>query len=848
MVDRFKTQVMFLHPEPALMEPCASRLGDEFSVHMAASGTEALTTLGITPIDIIVSAQDLPGMTGQEALKEAKKRSPDTRSILVASQHMTDADRAALVNVRHLNQVLRAESSPEEICAAIHATLRGEKVSSFAIPANDSSPGLNSQSTGATGSFAVDMDATGSFQDLSDIPVIEPGNNVDVTAHAISHVEIVVLTNDASFLKTIRAAAGTSHVVNHAPNLQEAIDIAREGAAGVLITDAAVAVKDVKTITAQLRKHIPSLVTIVAGRREDGEKMMGLISDGLVYRFLLKPVSPGRSRLAIEASAKKHLTLNATDVPLSPTEVQEKMTETGIIKGVTFDSGLFRTTDVRQTGIDAPELDDELEPSLLSGLRNVPPIVWAIGGIAAIGAAVLLSGGSDEPAESTPAQPVAQIEAPTSEPEPAPVKDPVVAASESLAAGDAARREGKLVLPADDNAVLHYATAARLQRSDPLPRARLDAVLEDVFTQVEREFLADNLDQVSDVLAVLNTHVPSHPRLAFLNRELGKELSRREFSEIERDLINGDLNAAERRLQALERSGNVDTALIESTRARLDELRTAREAASISATSEVPPTPRAAPVEAPRSASTDRPETAPTTSASAPQTASVAEPTRPDVSGLIERANLRLSEGNLVTPAGDSARDYFAAALAQDPDNALAEQGLTFVASGLVSRATDAVAQGDANLASQLIAQAEVAGADANTVRELRASLSEQQTPPPSASTVVDTVAETADPNPSETATTPEPESFDLVRISAGPPAYPRSAQRRGQTGWVDLRFTVNADGSTSDIVVVESEPGRVFDRAAIAAVEKWRYEPLETSDPTATATDRVKLEFNLSE
>ncbi|MEO1421136.1 MAG: hypothetical protein AAFU66_09315, partial [Pseudomonadota bacterium] len=83
MVDRFKTQVMFLHPEPALMEPCASRLGDEFSVHMAASGTEALTTLGITPIDIIVSAQDLPGMTGQEALKEAKKRSPDTRSILV---------------------------------------------------------------------------------------------------------------------------------------------------------------------------------------------------------------------------------------------------------------------------------------------------------------------------------------------------------------------------------------------------------------------------------------------------------------------------------------------------------------------------------------------------------------------------------------------------------------------------------------------------------------------------------------------------------------------------------------------------------------------------------------------
>ncbi|MEL6216085.1 MAG: response regulator, partial [Pseudomonadota bacterium] len=236
MVDRFKTQVMFLHPEPALMEPCASRLGEEFSVHMAASGTEALTTLGITPIDIIVSAQDLPGMTGQEALKEAKKRSPDTRSILVASRHMTEDDRAALVNVRHLNQVLRAESSPDEICAAIHATLRGETVSALAVPANDSSPGLNARELASSTTNAA---STGSFPALSDIPVIEPSADAEVSAHAISHVEIVVLTNDASFLKTIRAAAGTSHVVNHAPNLQEAIDIAREGAAGVLITDAA---------------------------------------------------------------------------------------------------------------------------------------------------------------------------------------------------------------------------------------------------------------------------------------------------------------------------------------------------------------------------------------------------------------------------------------------------------------------------------------------------------------------------------------------------------------------------------------------------------------------------------
>jgi hypothetical protein len=35
--------------------------------------------------------------------------------------------------------------------------------------------------------------------------------------------------------------------------------------------------------------------------------LMDLINRGKVYRFLLKPVSPGRARLAVEASIKHHL-------------------------------------------------------------------------------------------------------------------------------------------------------------------------------------------------------------------------------------------------------------------------------------------------------------------------------------------------------------------------------------------------------------------------------------------------------------------------------------------------------------------------------------------------------------
>ena len=64
---------------------------------------------------------------------------------------------------------------------------------------------------------------------------------------------------------------------------------------------------NVEALSQRLRKDSPRIVAIVAGRRDDGELLMDLINRGHVYRFLLKPVSPGRSRLAIEASVKHHM-------------------------------------------------------------------------------------------------------------------------------------------------------------------------------------------------------------------------------------------------------------------------------------------------------------------------------------------------------------------------------------------------------------------------------------------------------------------------------------------------------------------------------------------------------------
>ncbi len=86
----------------------------------------------------------------------------------------------------------------------------------------------------------------------------------------------------------------------------------------------------------------------------------------------------------------------------------------------------------------------------------------------------------------------------------------------------------------------------------------------------------------------------------------------------------------------------------------------------------------------------------------------------------------------------------------------------------------------------------------------------------------------------------------DYLPIFRAPPVYPRIAAERGMCGWVELAYTVTADGGVVDPVVTASSSA-TFESAAIKAALKYKYKPrVEGGKPISVFNVPVRVVFEM--
>jgi len=206
---------------------------------------------------------------------------------------------------------------------------------------------------------------------------------------------------------------------------------------------------------------------------------------------------------------------------------------------------------------------------------------------------------------------------------------------------------------------------------------------------------------------------------------------------------------------------------------------------------------------------------------------------------LSQLFNQRLAQGRLVE-VSDSAKYYLAQLAKADPKHPSTSQARMNLTAQLLKQARDSSARRDFINARRWLSEAAQAGADNAAVAAIEAQINTAQNTPiaPLPAAVPAPTASPSNTRPGVVMAT------TLERIQYASPEYPRAAREASLTGWVELQYMVRADGSVSDVRVIESEPNRVFDLAAIQAVRKWRYKPVIIDGQAVDQPARIRVRF----
>ncbi len=280
---------------------------------------------------------------------------------------------------------------------------------------------------------------------------------------------------------------------------------------------------------------------------------------------------------------------------------------------------------------------------------------------------------------------------------------------------------------------------------------------------------------------------------------------------------------------------------------------------------------------------------------------SASRPTAADPQqSLLQKARSALQERRLLSPAGDNSIEYYLAMLDIDAQDVVARQALLELippASALVS---GTIASGELNEARRQFDLVTRMGASELRLASLRAELAQAEQEA-ARQTALAAQALAAPVEPVSSAAAPElpaapaqpvaapvqppvatptaktqpaldnpaprtaPEPVAVVRETVEPPpaavaavrearqivdtrpAYPSNALQRRVEGWVELELTINANGDVGDVKVVASEPARIFDREAMRAAQRWRFEARQENGISVATRVRKTVNFKLN-
>jgi protein TonB len=548
-------------------------------------------------------------------------------------------------------------------------------------------------------------------------------------------LDVVILTTDSRLFAALREACGSEHAIHHVETAEAAVELLVGGRCGIFIADLGTLHGNAAPLLLKLNAQFPELILMATGRREEEASVTPLVSNGRVYRFLHKPISPPRAQLFISAATRRYQEMQAFE-PIALATVRTVRT-------------MAARSPIRRYAAGAAALI-----ALLAGLS-----LW-------------------RSSEKHVIAPTAQLR--TSTPSSQEQID------DYLARANIALATGRLVDPKGDNALDYYQRVLALRPNDRDAQVGVQRTLGTLTKRIENQIAAKNSRDAAVSLAQLQRVQPNHPRMA-------------EF----RAALNTLQRA--RTLAASEAPTPPDNAASVAENSGLAEVAQATPGSAEVSTAE--PTNVAA-----------------TDGAPVPNT-----PVASDEAVITEELAIatRLRErGVLLDPPGENAYERLLEVRERNPNSDAVRAEQQRLAFALVENARTALAANEFTTADRVLKAADTLVPGMNTVRSLQ-----QQVAAAQEQVQANTIAQAA----------------LLPRRHEVPATYPEAARRDGVEGWVDVEFTITADGDTEDLIVRDADPREVFEKAAVDAVKRWKFEPILKDGTPVSQRALLRVRFTMA-
>jgi TonB family protein len=322
------------------------------------------------------------------------------------------------------------------------------------------------------------------------------------------------------------------------------------------------------------------------------------------------------------------------------------------------------------------------------------------------------------------------------------------------------------VLPASQSALYYYGRVLRADPQHAVAAAELDAVLARVSIAVSEQLENREYETAYEIAVLVARQAPEHELVVETQRVLDEYTEQLVDQAIQAAQAGDDSNASGL-LAAVENLPGRNPDYIAAVRDSITEIRDVRVAAE-----------------------RDREQRARLADGEAKE-------------AWLQQTRAAIEAGKLITPAGASARDLLAEQNSWAAERELLEGEYL---AALLDTARARMGAGELESAESLLDVAAESNSETEGLADIRAALDEAFI---------------------EARSTRIVSTKELVNVTTVPPRYPRRAMDRDISGWVIIEFTVTTEGTTGDIEVRQSEPERVFNKAAIEAVEQWVFQPV---------------------